>query len=80
MILNFPPDDPESVIDGVVINVDFGESLRSSGRHPLLEAIVVQHHGCSSRSDRMLAEKDRKGEKYGLSYLFVMVVAHKHQA
>ena len=47
-------DDPECVVNWVVINVDLGDGLRCATGHPAFVAFIVNHHRCTRRHDRVL--------------------------
>lgn len=59
VVLDLSADDAKSVVDRMMIDVDFGESLRRSGGNPFLLLIVIEHDGSASGGDRMLRHLDR---------------------
>ena len=54
MVLQFSSDDSECVVDEVMVDVNLRESVRRSGRDPLLVAVVVNHHRRARRRDALL--------------------------
>ena len=63
VVLNFPTHHAESVVDRVMIDVDFGKSLRGSRRNPLFLLIVIKHDGSASGGDRVLRHLRETGEE-----------------
>lgn len=51
MVLDFPTHHAKCVIDGMMVNVDFGKPLRGSGWNPFLLLIVIKHDGSTSSGD-----------------------------
>jgi hypothetical protein len=54
MILKFSPNYTESIVDRMVVDVNFGKTGRRPTRHPALVAVIVDHHHRTSRHYRML--------------------------
>lgn len=53
---------PEGVVRGVVVDLDPAEGLRSgAGRHPLLAAIVIDHHSGPSLANTRLTARQGGG-------------------
>lgn len=51
MVLDLPADHPEGVVDGMLVDLHLGDALRAATRHPLLVAVVVDHHRRPRRDD-----------------------------
>ena len=66
VVLELPADDSEGGVDEVVVDVDFGESVRRPRRAPLLLLVVVDHDGGARRGDALLGSlvtaKDNRDE------------------
>lgn len=58
VVIEFPSDDSESVMLGVVVDVHLGEARAGAGGHPALEAVVVHHHGGAGAAYRLLTHFD----------------------
>jgi len=55
MVVRMSADDAECVVDWVMVDVDLGDRLRRAACHPALVDVVVQHHRCTCRHNRVLA-------------------------
>ena len=54
VVLQFSSNDPEGVVDEVMVDVNLWESVRRPGRDPLLVGVVVDHHRRARRRDALL--------------------------
>ena len=54
MVLSFASDDAESVVVEVLINLDFGYTIGSSGGEPAFIDVVVNHDGGMSHHNGLL--------------------------
>jgi len=54
VVLEFPSDHSECVVDEVVVDVDLGEAMTRSSRDPFLVEVVVDHHRGTSCSYALL--------------------------
>ena len=43
MVCKFSSDDPEGVVDGVLVDLDLGQTWRRPAGHPFLVHVVVRH-------------------------------------
>ena len=57
MVCKFSSDDPEGVVDGVLVDLDLGQTRRRAAGHPFLVHIVVRHDVRPGTTYWHLAEK-----------------------
>ena len=60
VILKFPSDNSERVIDGVMVNLDLWQALWWPAGDPFLVAVIVHHHRCTGRHDWVLTANKEK--------------------
>ena len=54
MVLEFSSNNSEGIVYEMVIDMNFGQPVRSARRHPLLVQVVVDHDGSPRRGDALL--------------------------
>lgn len=60
VVLELAADNPERIVDGVVVNVHFGHALRRPAWNPAPVAIIVDHHSRPGCDDGMLTVNGEK--------------------
>ena len=56
MIVEFSANNPKGIVDGVVVDLYFGDALGSAAWNPLLVAIIIHHNRRSRCNNGMLTE------------------------
>ena len=78
MILKFPSNNSESIVEKMMVNVNLWQSMRWSWRHPFFVEIIVYHNRSSSRGNALLRAFVTKMEKFCWYQLIVGYVIQSY--